>query len=135
MIYEATVAYKCLDEKGDEVSKKEQYVIENCNTFSEVESRLFEEGGSLEDFDVTNIKRSKVKETANERQSREDLIWLAEMMDVFHDDQGNEKPMKYKILFFSKTYESANAFITEYSKQGYDMSLVSLKLTKFADVI
>ena len=57
------------------------------------------------------------------------------MMDVFHDDEGNEKPLKYKILFFSKTYESANAFITEYSKQGYDMSLVSLKLTKFVDVI
>lgn len=33
------------------------------------------------------------------------------------------------------TYESANAFITDYAKQGYDMKLVSLKLTKFAEVI
>ena len=46
-----------------------------------------------------------------------------------------EKPIKYKILFYSKSFDSAKAFISEYSQQGYDMSLVSLKLTAFKDVI
>ena len=103
--------------------------------FTQVESKLYEKFEGYKDFDVVAIKRSNIKEIANQRTNNDDVIWQAELQDIFHDDEGNEKLLKYKILFFSKTYESANTFITEYAKQGYDMSLVSLKLTKFMDVI
>ena len=101
----------------------------------QVESELHKEFKGYKDFDVVAIKRSNIKEIANQRTNNDDVIWQAELQDIFHDDEGNEKLLKYKILFFSKTYESANTFITEYAKQGYQMSLVSLKLTKFIDVI
>ena len=131
MIYEATISYK--NEKGN--TEKESYVLNDKESWSDVEMTFYLSFDGYKELDVESIKRSKIKEIANSRESEGDLLWMAEMMDVFHDDEGNEKPLKYKILFFSKTYESANAFITEYSKQGYDMSLVSLKLTKFADVL
>lgn len=131
MIYEATISYK--NEKGN--TEKESYVLNDKESWSDVEATFYLLFDGYKELDVESIKRSKIKEIANSRESESDLLWMAEMMDVFHDDEGNEKTLKYKILFFSKTYESANAFITEYSKQGYDMSLVSLKLTKFADVL
>lgn len=135
MIYEATVTYKSYDDNGRERDNKENYIVESMNTFSEVEQYLLEEFGAFKDFDVTHIKRSKIKEVANGRGNKGDSIWMAELQDVFHKDDGSEELLKYKIAFFSKTYESANVFISEYVKQGYQMVLISLKLTHFEDVI
>jgi hypothetical protein len=135
MIYEATITFTKPDDKGDEKTFKDSYILENQDLFTQVESKLYEEFEGYKDFDVVAIKRSNIKEIANQRTSNDDVVWQAEVQDIFHDDEGNEKLLKYKILFFSKTYESANTFITEYAKQGYDMSLVSLKLTKFIDVL
>ena len=137
MIYEGTIQYSGVDNKGNQKNFKEQYVVKYVVSFADAEVKLYEEmqGRGLFDYDVIALKRSKIKEIANGRTNADDLLWLAEMQDVFHDDDGNEKYIKYKVLFYSKTYESANVFITEYAKQGYDLSLVSLKLTKYIDVI
>lgn len=134
-MWEATINYVKIDETGTDRNVKEQYVCENNESFSDVEEMLWQMFGTFTGFEVSAIKRSKIKEVANSSNSDEDLIWMAEMQDVFHDDEGNEKYTKYRIVFYAKTYEGANAFIQEYSKQGYDMSLVSLKLTKFDGVL
>lgn len=134
MIYEASVQYTGRDNDGNDVTVREKYVLEDEPSFSSVEERLYKIF-SDKDFDVTAIKRSKIKEIANHRVGQEDLMWIAEVQDVFHDDAGNEKYMKYKILFYSRTFDTAKTFITEYIKQGYDMTLISLKLTKFIDVL
>lgn len=137
MIYEGTIQYTGVDNKGNQKNFKEQYVVNNRVSFADAEVELYVEmqERGLSDCDVIALKRSKIKEIANQRTNVDDLLWMAEMQDVFHDDEENEKYIKYKVLFYSKTYESANLFITEYAKQGYDLSLVSLKLTKFVDVI
>lgn len=134
MIYEASVQYTGRDNDGNDITVKEKYVLEDEPSFSSVEERLYKIFLD-KDFDVTAIKRSKIKEIANRRVGQEDLMWISEVQDVFHDDAGNEKYMKYKILFYSRTFDTAKTFITEYIKQGYDMTLVSLKLTKFIDVL
>ncbi len=134
MIYEASVQYTGRDNDGNDVTVREKYVLEDEPSFSSVEERLYKIFLD-KDFDVTAIKRSKIKEIANRRVGQEDLMWIAEVQDVFHDDAGNEKYMKYKILFYSRTFDTAKTFITEYIKQGYDMILISLKLTNFIDVL
>lgn len=135
MIWEATINYTTINEVGDEKKVKEQYVCDGRESFSDVEQMLWSMFGSYDNFSVATIKQSKIKEIANGRTSDDESIWQAEMKDVFHDDEGNEKETKYKIVFFSKTYESANTFIIEYAKQGYNLSLISLKQTKIEDVI
>lgn len=135
MIYEGTITFTKPDDKGTERTYKEQYILENQELFSQVESKLFEEFEGYKDFDVVAIKRSTIKEIANQRESNEDLLWQAELQDTFVDDDGNEKLIRYKILAFSKTFDSAKAFITEYIKQGYNLELISLKLTKFVDTL
>lgn len=135
MIYEATITHIVIDDKGNDKTKKERFIIDNMETFSEVESMLFEEYGSLREFDVPAIKRSNIKEIANKRQSDEDKIYIAEIEDVFTTDTGEEKPIKYKIVFFSSEFDNALYFITEFLKQGFDMSLISLKQSNFVDVL
>ena len=135
MIYEATITHIVIDNKGNDKIKKERFIIDNMETFSEVESMLFEEYGSLREFDVPAIKRSNIKEIANKRQSDEDKIYIAEIEDVFTTDTGEEKPIKYKIVFFSSEFDNALYFITEFLKQGFDMSLISLKQSNFVDVL
>ena len=135
MIYEATIQFVTIDNKGNDKTMKESYVIENAELFSEVENKMLEDYAGLTALDVIAIKRSNVKEIANTRQYNDDVIWEATMQSVFHDDEGNEKYTKYKVLFYSKNSASANAFIEEYMKQGYDLELIGLKLTKFIDVI
>lgn len=135
MIYESTIQYVTIDDKGNDKTVKASYVIENAELFSEAENKMLEDFAGLTDLDVIAIKRSNVKEIANTRQYDDDMIWEATMQSVFHDDEGNEHYTKYKVLFYSKNSATANTFITEYMKQGYDLELIGLKLTKFVDVI
>lgn len=138
MIYEAQVAYNASNNKGEIKCVKENYLMENRLIFAQVESDLygmFNGYSNIEDFDVVAIKRSKIKEIANTRGSDEDLLWLAEIEDIFLTDDGEEKPLRYKIVVFAPTFDSAKAFLADYLKQGYSMELVSLKLTKFKDLI
>ena len=131
MLYEVQISYTTLDDKA----VKEQYLIEAQEFFANAEHEMYKRFSTCDNLDVTKIKRSNIKEVANQRNQPTDKVWIAQMQDVFVDDDGEEKPIKYKIAFFSDTYDNANAFIIEYAKQGYQMSLISLTLSKFNDII
>ena len=137
MIYEVQITYVTVDNKGNDKNVKNNLVVQNAVSFADAEEAGYEygQGLNLNEVDVVGVKRSKIKEILNTCQHDDDLIWQAELMDVFHDDEGNEKEIKYKTILFAQSFDSAKAFISEYMRQGYDMSLVSLKLTKFTTVI
>lgn len=135
-MYELQINYVTVDNRGNDRNVKENLVLLNATSFAEAEEIGYKYGDGLTDIDVVSIKRSKIKEVLNERSKETDLIWQAELMTLFCDDEGNEKQIKYKTILFAETFDSAKAFVTEYMRQGYDdMSLVSLKLTKFNEVI
>ena len=137
MLYEAKVSYKTRNDEGQEVLKKEQYVVEECECFAQVEETMYEAFNydNFKETDVTDIKRSRIKEIANGRSSDDDKLFMAEVQDIFTTDDGTEKELKYKILFYATNIESAMDFICEYIKQGYNMKLVSLKKTNFITVL
>ena len=131
MIYEAKISY---ENEGKVV--KEQYIIENAELFGEVEAKLYDEFGNFPNFSVVSIKtNNKIREIINQREDEEDFIWTAELQDVFHTDEGDEKHIRYKDIIFAKTFDSAKTKIVKYMQQGYDMTLVSLKLTDFKEVL
>lgn len=135
-MYELQINYVTVDNRGNDRNVKENLVLLNATSFAKAEEIGYKYGDGLTDIDVVSIKRSKIKEVLNERSKETDLIWQAELMTLFCDDEGNEKQIKYKTILFAETFDSAKAFVTEYMRQGYDdMSLVSLKLTKFNEVI
>ena len=137
MIYEAKVQYRKTDDDGIERLHKEWYAIENCECFAQVEELLYETFNydNYKDVDVTDIKRSKIKELANSSPMNYETVYMAELKDIFHKDDGTEKEIKYKIIFFAGNFDRAKEFISEYIEQGYNMLLVSLKETKFVDVL
>ena len=135
MIHEVTIAFTVAGKNGEGKTVKEQYLVDNCNLFAEVEDAMYVGFDGYKDLDVIAVKRSRIKEIINTRQSEDDLIWMAELQDTFVDDDGKEQYIKYKVVLYSKTFDTAKAFISEYIKQGYNLALVSLKLTKFEEVL
>lgn len=137
MIHEGQVAFKRQNDKGEECSCKENYIIENRLTFTQVEERLYEEFESLyKDLDVTAIKRSRLREIVNERHDVYDKIFFATIADIFVEDNGDEKEMKYIVALFAKDMQDAHQKVKDYMAQGLnDMELKQLKETKFLEVI
>ena len=137
MIHEVKVQYRKMDDDGNERVHKEWYAIENQASFTEVEARFIKafDYDNYKDFEVTDIKRSKVRELANTRELNADKVFMAEVKDIFLKDDGTEKDIKYKILFFAGNFDKAKDFICEYLEQGYNMTLITLKETKFIDVL
>lgn len=135
MIYEATIQYITIDKNGNDRSKKESFVVENQNFFAEVENALHNEFEVYTDLDVIAIKRSKIKEVANEKKSDDDKIYLATLCDIFHDDNDEEREIKYTIAFFAKDMDAAHLFIRQFMQQGYSMTLKQIKESKLIDVI
>lgn len=137
MIYEVKVQYEKMADDGNNQTHKECYVIDGCETFTEAEEKATAAFAyeNVENFDVVELKRSKVREIANDSADGTNKMFLAEVKDVFVKDDGTEKDIKYKILFFAKNFDEAKAFISEYIMQGYNMLLVCLKETKFIDIL
>ena len=134
-MYEIKISYVTVDKNGNDKMVRESLILEHAGSFADAEQIGYDYGSGLTAIDVTDVKRSKLKEVLNERSSNEEQIWMAELMDVFVDDEGNEKPIKYKTILFATTFDKAKAFVSEYIKQEYNLELISLKLTKFNDVL
>ena len=137
MIHEGQVTYKRQNDKGEECLCKENYIVENKLTFTQVEERLYEEFESLyKDLDVTAIKRSRLREIVNERQDVMEKIFFATIADIFVEDNGDEKEMKYIVALFAKDMQDAHQKVKDYMAQGLnDMTLKQLKETKFIDIL
>lgn len=135
MIYEGTIKYETVTNKGNTKVVRESYLIEDAETFSEAESTLSKIENSLSsNIDVVALKRSKIKEIANVNRDTEPMF-IATLVDVFTDDNGIEKELTYDIAFFALNIEEAHNFIRLYAQQGYCMEMKALKQAKFLDVL
>lgn len=135
MIYEGTITYIARDKNGNDKQVKESYIIDNVETFAEVEEMLYQEFEDLTDIDVVAIKRSNINEIIKPKTTEGENVWIADIVQMFTDENGVEKEMRYKFAFFSMYPDTAFQYVREYLKQGYtDMELVGLKRTRFEDI-
>lgn len=135
MIYEGTIQFVEIDKNGNDKTMKQNFILDNIELFGEAEEMLYKYGQSLTACEVIAIKRSKVKEIANNRGSEQDKVWLAEVEDVFLSDEGEEKSIKYKILLYAKSFDSAMKVMDQFLAQGYSMTLVTIKRTNIVDIL
>lgn len=135
MIYEATITYITRDNNGNDKQVKNIFIVDNAETFAQVEELMYREFQNLTDIDVIAIKRSNINEIINKCSNADEKIWLADIVQMFVDENGVEKEMRYKFAFFSLNTDTAFQYVKEYLKQGYtDMELVGLKKTRFQDI-
>ena len=99
---------------------------------------LFAEAKGLEQYvgcDVISITRSNVVEIVNEKEEGKPF-YKATLIDIFIDDNGNEKETKYYNLVCAKDITEANRLMQEHMRQGLnDMRLDAIQKTKIIDLI
>lgn len=135
MIYESTVQFTTVDAHGNDRVVKQRFIIKEAMLHGEAEGITYKECHEHTDIDVIAVKRSKIKEILNKRQSDADYIFIADVADITTDENGEEKELVYKMAFYANNADNAFNFIMAYLRQGYNMTLVGLKKTKFCDVI
>ena len=84
-----------------------------------------QEAGVVEDFEIQSLKISPIKEVATQFEGTNTFI--ATLKDIWIDDDGNEKTLKYKVLLWANDLTQANARALQLSHQGYDMQVESIK--------
>ena len=135
MIYEGTISYIKVDRNGNDKQVKESFIVDNAETFGQVEELLYTEYQDLTDIDVISIKRSSINEIIKPKTTDGERIWIADIVQTFVDENDVEKEMRYKFAFYSMLPDTAFQYVREYLKQGYtDMELVGLRQTKFKDI-
>lgn len=82
-------------------------------------------GKVISDYEIQSLRISPIKELAT--QYTGENTFVVTLTDVFTDDEGNEKPLKYKVLLWAKDLSEAWERTQEISEQGYDMHIEGIK--------
>jgi hypothetical protein len=135
MIHESKIAFTRVDDNGNDKVIKERYLIAEAESFGDAEEQTYDFCEGETGLDVIDVKRSKIKEILNSRNTGDDKIFVADIADVQHNDDGEEVELVYKVALFALNVDAAYNYIKSYLKQGYNMTLVGLKKTKYNEVI
>lgn len=131
MFYEIKLKVEKENSKG-EMKEVVEHFITDVGLFAEAEAKGLEQ---YVDCDVISITHSKVVEIVNEKEE-DKPFYKATLIDIFIDDNGNEKETKYYNLVCAKDITEANRLMQEHMRQGLnDMRLDGIVKTKIMDLI
>lgn len=131
MFYEIKLKVEKENSKG-EMKEVIEHFITDVGLFAEAEAKGLEQ---YVDCDVISITHSKVVEIVNEKEE-DKPFYKATLIDIFIDDNGNEKETKYYNLVCAKDITEANRLMQEHKRQGLkDMRLDGIVKTKIIDLI
>lgn len=131
MFYEIKLKVEKENSKG-EMKEVIEHFITDVELFAEAEAKGLEQ---YVDCDVISITHSKVVEIVNEKEE-DKPFYKATLIDIFIDDNGNEKETKYYNLVCAKDITEANRLMQEHMRQGLeDMRLDAIQKTKIIDLI
>lgn len=114
---------------GKTRKRTETYVMDR-EFFSQAEydvSALLNEDTTVEDFQIQNLKVSQIKEIDEQTINNSIPSFIATLIDIFLQDDGTEKKLKYKTLLWADNLTAANRRANELSHQGYDMQIEGIK--------
>ena len=78
----------------------------------------------ITDADITCCKQSSIKEVATQFEG--DKSYVATLKDVWIDEVGNEKSLRYKVLLYAADLTECNTRAQQLCREGYDMIIESL---------
>ena len=132
MFYEIKLKVEKENSKG-EMKEVVEHFITDVELFAEAEAKGLKQYNG--DCDVFSITRSKVIEIVTEKEEGKPF-YKATLIDIFIDDNGNEKETKYYNLVCAKDIPEANRLMQEHMRQGLkDMRLDGIVKTKIIDLI
>ena len=114
---------------GKTRKRTETYVMDK-EFFSQAEYAVIEllnEDTTVEDFQIQNLKVSQIKEIDDQSINNSIPSFIATLIDIYLQDDGTEKKIKYKVLLWADNLTAANRRANELSHQGYDMQIEGIK--------
>lgn len=135
MYYEMTTKVTRPKDDGTEREVTERYITD-CLTFEEAERKAMETyAADNASGDVVAVKRSNVREIVNEGEDKEHYF-KATIVDVFVDENGKEKELRYYVLIRADDLGEATAKANDYMRQGLqDMRLDGIVKTKILELL
>lgn len=109
--------------------RTETYVMDK-EFFSQAEytvTELLNGDTTVEDFQIQILKLSQIKEIDDQSIDNSIPSFIATLIDIFHQDDGTEKKLRYKVLLWADNLTAANRRANELSHQGYDMQIEGIK--------
>ena len=110
--------------------RTETYILDR-EFFSQAEYAITEllneeeQSGLIEDFYITSLRESGIKEIVDKFKG--DFSFLATLKDIWLEDDGTEKYLKYKVLLWANSPSQAMSNTLQLSKEGYDMQIEGIK--------
>lgn len=123
----------------DKTKKKLETYILDKEVFAEAELALmtllerYKREGTVEDFEITSLKQSIIKEIITQYQG--DSTFIVTLKDTIHQDDGSEKVIRYKVLLWADNISEAMNYAREIVQQGYDMQIDGLKEVNYTYLI
>lgn len=111
--------------------RTETYVVPDCEIFSNAEYAAMniltaeQNNGVVESFEIQSLRLSPIKEVATQFTGHNTFI--ATLKDIFHEDDGTEKSLRYKVLLWADDITQANHNVQQLARQGYDMQIEGIK--------
>lgn len=83
-----------------------------------------EEAGEIVDADILSTKQSSIREVATQFDG--DKAYIATLKDIWIDEVGDEKTLRYKVMLRASDLTECNSRVQQLSREGYDMQIESL---------
>jgi len=109
--------------------RTETYVMDR-DFFSQAEyavTVLLNDDTTVENFQIQNLRVSQIKEIDDQSINNSIPSFIATLIDIFLQNDGTEKKLKYKVLLWADNLTAANRRANELSHQGYDMQIEGIK--------
>ena len=90
-----------------------------------------QELGTVESSEIVSLRQSPIKEICEDTMPGSAFTFIATLKDIFHDDNGNEKSMRYKVLLWANDLSQANQRAQQLARQGYDMQIEGIKQVEY----
>ena len=78
----------------------------------------------IEDADILGCKQSSIKEVATQFDGEKSYV--ATLKDIWIDEVGDEKSLRYKVLLYAADLTECNTRVQQLAREGYDMQIESL---------
>lgn len=90
-----------------------------------------QEVGTVNSYEIQSLRMSPIKEVCEETIPGSALTFIVTLRDIFHDDDGNEKSLRYKVLLWANDLSQANERAHHLVHQGYDMQIEGIKEVEY----
>ena len=90
-----------------------------------------QELGTVDSSEIVSLRQSPIKEICEDTMPGSAFTFIATLRDIFHDDNGNEKSMRYKVLLWANDLSQANQRAQQLARQGYDMQIEGIKQVEY----